>query len=421
LALVCACKSDDAGGGFAGELQFEGTQDFLPGFEQDTGWLPADSPASVRVVAKGKGGITARARATTDGSSLTPVSGSGELVSEGKLVLEVSAKIDTAGVQFEDVVDSFSYAIDPGMESFEPFALDGEVTVKSKLPRSELASVPIPGVPGATLTIDVAGGMLSTTFEGTCAEAAQRVGQVTGMTTTSGTIDLEATIEIDALIETLSFGPFPLTVEVPKLEGEIDLGALSLDTGEPVDDPLPCADGMDGDDDDDDDDDPEDDDKGDSASMSDSDPSAGSTTDDPIDTDPGTTGPETTSGTDGETSSGETTGGGECSPADECQSEGDCGVGGDCSFVCTCYDVVDCDNCVAEAQSPGGPCETETNVCAANEECVAFSVCLGECEDSDCGSECAEDHPDGVDDYLALYTCVLGDDGVGGACGPTCS
>jgi hypothetical protein len=181
-ALQAGSCGDESGGGAAREIAFEGRQDFLPGFEQDTGWIPAASPASIRVVVRGEGGIDARARATTDGTSLTPVAGSGELGSDGGLLLEISARIDTSGFQFEDVVDSFSYAIDPAMTTFDPFLLDGDASVEAELPESELARVPIPSVPGATLIVDVTGGSLTTTFRGTCAEAVDGVGQYTGET-----------------------------------------------------------------------------------------------------------------------------------------------------------------------------------------------------------------------------------------------
>jgi hypothetical protein len=180
--------------------------------------------------------VNAKTRVTSDGSSMTPVVGSGELTSSGELVLEVSARIDASGLSYEGVVDSFAYAIEPATTMFDPFLLDGEATVESALPPSELARVPVPSVPGATLVVDVTGGSIATTFRGTCAETADGVGQYAGATTTSGVVELAGTIEIEIpIVGTETFGPFDVSVEIPELSGEIDLGQRDLKTAEAVD------------------------------------------------------------------------------------------------------------------------------------------------------------------------------------------
>ena len=240
-ATGLSCGED---GGSSVELQFEGEQAFLPGFEQDTGFIPADSPAAIRMVARGQGGVVARARATGSGSSLEPIAGSGELTSNGELLLEVSARIDTAGFQFEGVVDSFSYTIEPATTTFEPFLLDSSASVEAALPAAELARVPVPSVPGATLIVDVTGGTVTTSFQGVCAEVADGVAQYTGRTTTTGVVELGGTIEIEIpIVGTETFGPFPISVDIPALESGLDLGSRSLSNGEPVEGAMPCEGG----------------------------------------------------------------------------------------------------------------------------------------------------------------------------------
>ena len=243
LALLglAACP-DDGSGGFAGEIEFAGRQDFLPGFEQDTGFLPADSPAALRVVARASGGVDVAVRATTDGSSLTPVAQSGSLETSGGLTVEVSARINASGFDYEGEVGSFEYTIEPGETNFDPFLLEGEATVESSLPATELARVPVPSLPGATVIVEVTGGTVTTRYSGTCAEAADGVGQVQGRTTTSGTVDVAGTVELEIpIIGTETFGPFPFALDIPETSSDIDLGARSLQTGEPVEDASVCS------------------------------------------------------------------------------------------------------------------------------------------------------------------------------------
>ncbi len=245
LALVSlpgGCSQQGETAGFPGELEFRGEQPLLPGLNVDTGWIPELSPASVRATVTAGGAIVVVARATTNGSSLDPVAGSGELSVEGALALEVSARIDAAGFEYEGVVESFEYAIAPQATVFDPFALDQSVVVSAELPAQELGSVPIPSVPGATLVLEVTGGLIDTQFQGTCAEAAGGLGQYTGRTTMTGTIECASTIQLEIpLVGTETFGPFAFTVPVPELVTPMDLGTVSLTTGEVVADAGVCA------------------------------------------------------------------------------------------------------------------------------------------------------------------------------------
>ncbi len=242
-----ACNGGDGGDGgtggdaFGEPLQFQATQAFLPGLNVDTGWLPEGSPASVRATVTSSGDLTVVAQATTDGASLTPVAGSGALSFGGGLSLEISARIDAAGVQYEGVVESFAYAIEPASETFEPFAIGEPVSVTTMLPAQELGEVPIPSVPGATLRMEVTGGEVTNAFTGTCADAADGLGQYTGETTVSGTVACAATIVIEVpLIGGEEFGPFAFDVPIPEVTTAVDLGTRSLTTGEEVTEGGPC-------------------------------------------------------------------------------------------------------------------------------------------------------------------------------------
>ncbi len=243
LAALAACggggSDSDSGSGTddgagVSELEFAGEQPFLPGLDIDTGWLPEASPVAVKATASATGQVAVVAKATTDGETLTPVAGSGSLSLEGAIAFEVSARIDTNGIMYEGVVDSFEYGIEPANQSFDPFALDAPITVMSALPAQELGKVPIPSVPGASLVMSVTGGDLETSFQGTCAEAQDGFGQYTGTITMAGTVACAASVEIEIpIVGTMTFGPFPFDVPIPAIESPTDLGTLSLTTGEP--------------------------------------------------------------------------------------------------------------------------------------------------------------------------------------------
>lgn len=248
-SLVCAlaisaCKDDGSGSSGSRELEFSGEQTFLPGFDFDSGWLPEASPVAVRATVTAGGGITVAANATSDGETLTPVAGSGVLSVEGSLALEISARIDTNGLMYDDVVASFDYGIEAASQTFEPFAIDGNVMVTSTLPAAELGRVPIGTLPGTTLVLSIEGGEIATAFAGTCADAKDGFGQYTGAITTQGTVAAAATVEIEIpLLDPLTFGPFAIDIPIPASESPVDLGTFSLDTGEPADGTSVCSGG----------------------------------------------------------------------------------------------------------------------------------------------------------------------------------
>ncbi|HWB76714.1 MAG TPA: hypothetical protein VG755_17230 [Nannocystaceae bacterium] len=247
LGLASACGGDDSqgsgeSGALDGPIEFRGEQSFLPGFDFDSGWLPDGSPVTIRATATAGGGITVVAQASSDGSTITPMPGSGSLAVEGSLALELSAKIDTMGINYEGVVDSFEYGIDPVNEAFDPFTLQSDVAATSTLPAAVLGEVPIPSVPGATLVLEVTGGEITTAFAGSCAEAANGFAQFTGTLTSSGTVECAATVEIEIpFSDPLTFGPFAFDVAIPSLSTGLDLGTRSLATGEPAADMGICA------------------------------------------------------------------------------------------------------------------------------------------------------------------------------------
>ncbi|HEY3359490.1 MAG TPA: C2 domain-containing protein [Polyangia bacterium] len=247
--LLCGCGGGGGGGG-GGGIKFHGEQEALPGFSKDTGYQPAISPVQVKLVVTSGGGLTADAEATASGNELTPKAGTGLLALEASLKVQVSLKIDTSGINYEGVLKDIEYGIPRAEASFDPFLLDSSTTLTADIPDTDLGEIPLAGVPGAggTLVLSVSG-TLNAEFKGVCAAARDGVGQYTGTTTTGGTLTFNATVNIEIpLMGTKSFGPFPITVDVPALEAAMDLGMRTLATGaETTADPPPCAGGGGGD------------------------------------------------------------------------------------------------------------------------------------------------------------------------------
>ena len=238
---LAACSSTPGG------LEFRGEDEPLGAFEHDTGLLPGGSPVQVRAVARGRGQVVVVARGESAGEALTPVAGSGSIQASGGLDLEIHAHVDVSGIRYDGPVHTQAYELPVGSATFDPFLVgEGEsVEVQSALPEAELARVPIPSVPGSTLVLGVAGGTVTTRYHGTCAAVSGGRAEYLGALTIAGTVDLSATVEIEPPFgETLTFGPFALSVPIPDIARELDLGTIELASGARVEDGhSPCHDG----------------------------------------------------------------------------------------------------------------------------------------------------------------------------------
>lgn len=391
-------------------LDFRAENDLLAGFEQDTGFLPAQSPAAIRVVAGATASLVAAAQATATGDTLTPVAESGLVTMEAGFSLEVSARIDAAGVDYEGVIETFEYGIEPAMTSFEPFAIGETVTLESALPPGELARVPIPSVPGATLVVDIAGGQVNAAYSGVCATAMGGLAQYTGQAVIDGSIQLEGTIELELLVVSETFGPFPIEVPIPAATTALDLGTFSTADGMPAEG-SPC-DGMVGDTDTVDP----------TAASGDTmtDPTtAGPTTGDPT---MGSSGAMTVGdSTGGETSATETGDESSSTSAGECVDDEGCVMGGTCvdnqcvPVPSECDDGLDCDACPSVTtcslcvQFEGNACSELLDACFFDDDCVALIECANACEDDMCLDACAgASTAEAIDLYNEIVSCITG-------------
>ena len=239
IAAGCGSSSKKKGGQ---KIDFQGEQKFLPDFEQDSGYVPSGSPGKLRVVASARGAIGAGAQARSGGSNLSPVSGSGNLSMDGGLNLGIHTKIDFMGYKYEGKLKTIEYGIEPKNKSFDPFLLDDEVSTTAELPSEDLAELPVPSIPIATVVISVEGGSVTTSFRGSCAQAADGVGQYLGETVTSGTVEIAGTIKLEIPVTgTKTFGPFSIPVDIPEIPNALDLGTRSLSNGKSVESPNPCT------------------------------------------------------------------------------------------------------------------------------------------------------------------------------------
>lgn len=225
LAVGCANGSDK------GLIDFTVEQEFLPDFEQDTGFLPENQPAQVRVVARAGGTLSMGALADPSEGELLPIDGSGHLSLDAEMSFEVFVNIDTAGIKFNEMVKSFNYAIPASSVDFTPFLLDSSAILDIALPKEELAAIPLGAVPGGSLRLSVEGGDVHLSLSGKCAKSQDELSQFVGALTGNGVVEIGATVVIElAGVGKKEFGPIAIPVNLPDLSFPIDFGTFNADT-----------------------------------------------------------------------------------------------------------------------------------------------------------------------------------------------
>lgn len=238
---LAACGSEEAG------IDFTVEQQFLPDFELDTGFLPADQPAQVRVVARAGGTLTMAALADVEQDALVPLAESGLLGLEAEMQFDVHVNVDTAGFKFNELVKSFGYAIPATSIDFTPFLLDSAAALDIDLPAQDIGDIPLGSIPGS-LRLSVEGGSVQIGLQGTCAEARDGLAQFMGVVTGGGRIEIGATIVVTVpVFGDKEFGPIIIPVDLPSLNAPIDFGTFEANgssasvagpcTSGPADDP----------------------------------------------------------------------------------------------------------------------------------------------------------------------------------------
>ncbi len=236
VAAAASCSDDDTGGSTSA-LTFKATQDALPNYSFDTGYLPSGSPAQVKLELKSGGGITVEAKASASGDALTPVAGTGKVTMAVQLKFGVKLKVNVTGIKYDgplknapDINIKFG-----GTTTFDPFLIGKKVTLNATVPETKLATIPLGaalGLPGVTgdLELKVSGKMKSD-YSGVCAKASGGAAQYTGKTVTSGDLKIKATLKLKALMYNKTVGPFDIPVTIPAIPANIDLGTKSLSGG----------------------------------------------------------------------------------------------------------------------------------------------------------------------------------------------
>lgn len=451
LTVFSACdasnpdtRGSDTDPGSAVELEFEGESPFLPDFDLDTGWQPAQGPAGVRLTLGAGGGVSVRGRGLANGDEVVGIDDSGELTVQGELLIELSARLSVSTIEYEGVLESFGYEIPEQTERFDPFALEDTTRLETTLPASELGVVPIPSVPGASVRLEITGGQLDTAYTTTCASSDTEHAQVTGDLSMGGTVNLAATIEVEIpVVGTETFGPFEIEAPIPEVTRAIDLGTREVLSGDETSDQGVCA----------------------GSSMT-TDPTIAGTSG-MGDTDMSTSGSAPTSMSESDTHDGsgstgdmtpETTGSDivECSTFDQDCPEGDkcmpwadggttwnahgcfpvdpspAGMGESCTFESstasgfdTCAEGLMCWR--NDAQSTTGQCRAlcagspEVPLCPSQTSCVTtndgwLNVCFPSCDPL--GNDCSGS--EGCYPFEATYACLPDSSGNGGANGDEC-
>jgi hypothetical protein len=245
-AVIAACGGSSAGNGSAasGNLSFHGESQALPTFSFDSGLQPALSPVQVQLVLSATGTLSASAQAVSGGAMQSPVvagqPGSGEYTMDVRFGLKTRLKVDVSGVNFDgDVpgVESIEIVFG-GSESFDPFLLDGSVSVEAAIPETELPPIPLQailGVPGQLVFTIATGSVLHSEFRGTCAAVSSGEAHYTGETTTDGMLVVKPSVEIEVpVVGAQVFELPPISVPIPAATSPMDLGSQPVSGGGPA-------------------------------------------------------------------------------------------------------------------------------------------------------------------------------------------
>lgn len=244
--FVCACGSSGGGdgggdgGGETTEISFAGEQAAFPEFKYDTGWVPADSPIQVQIIATANAGLTVSADAIVGGSSDEPMmsgkAGTGAYKLSGKIQFQVLLKVDFSAITYEGPLDEsldISFEI-VGETAFDPFLLDGKASISQDVPETKLATIPLAGsVPGVTGDVVIhIKGTVNSEFSGQCAAVNGTQAHYVGATTTGADLILIPSVVISIpflLDETLDGFDVPFTV--PPVTLDMDLGTQAVTPG----------------------------------------------------------------------------------------------------------------------------------------------------------------------------------------------
>jgi len=244
-AVIAACGGSSGAGSAGGSsVSFYGETQALPAFSFDTGLQPAVSPVQVQLAFSAKGTLTAGAEAMSGGPIESPavagVPGSGEYAMDVRFGLKTRLKVDLSGVKFDgDVpgVESIEIAFE-GSESFDPFLLDGSVSVEAGIPETELPPIPLQavlGVPGQLVLTIATGSTLTSEFRGTCAAVSNGEADYVGETTTDGTLIVKPSVEIQVpVVGSKVFDLPPINVPIPPVTSPMDLGSQPVSGGGPT-------------------------------------------------------------------------------------------------------------------------------------------------------------------------------------------
>lgn len=223
------CSSDESGSeDGASEAAFAATAEPLPGFEYDTGLVPAVSPARVQLKLSAAGAIKVAAMAANKGGALSPRAGSGKLTLDIHVKSTGKLKVDTPLKKYDGDLPGLKDVDIPitGVVDFEPFLLaEGEsAAVTADIPETKLPDIPLGSVPGSLVLTVVKGSTLTTTFRGKCVSVASGKASYSGVAKTSGKIVLEGKIVL-ALP-----APFDKSFDLPRFDVAVPETPTSLDS-----------------------------------------------------------------------------------------------------------------------------------------------------------------------------------------------
>src|SRR5262249_26626430 len=200
FAACSSSSSDGGGGGGGGDVAFHAEAPALPGFSHDTGLQPAGSPAQVSLTLTAGGPISVDAVGTNAGGKLQGKAGASKLKLDVHVKLAGHLKVNIAPVNYDGDLPGLSNIDIPiaGETPFDGFLLTGSpAQVAANIPETKLPDIPLGSVPGHLELTVGAGSQMTASFKGSCLSVKGGKATWQGQTTTSGKINLKASLVLD--------------------------------------------------------------------------------------------------------------------------------------------------------------------------------------------------------------------------------
>ncbi len=230
--LLIACGGEEAGDdGPDGAAQFKTT---IAPFEAaklgTNGYQPKTGPAQLSLEVNAKGALTVQGGGDIADAKLVGTVGSGKLALDAGFSLEGKLKVATGipgAPTYDDAIPGLKDISTPlvGQIAFDPFLVaDKNAELVVKVPKTALPEIKLGTFPGKLALTISDKSEIHMTFQGTCVGVTGKKPSWTGDLTPSGTLVIDAAVNLDVDVPTIG-----KTIKLPSVSIPIKLGVKALD------------------------------------------------------------------------------------------------------------------------------------------------------------------------------------------------